>query len=98
MKLYLIGHALDYETEKVVKQFLPDEPIERLHAEPSEDENRVVTRLEARADGLTLSCDAFLDGAQARREAHLPADAAEDRKSTRLNSSHTDSSRMPSSA
>ena len=28
----------------------------------------------------------------------LPALAAEDRKSTRLNSSHTDSSRMPSSA
>ena len=43
---------------------------------------------------------AILGGAEAgkRRGKHIISSAVEDRKSTRLNSSHTDSSRMPSSA
>ena len=50
----------------------------------------------ADADGLPESNKRFADGSRWKLE--IPSVEGPDRKSTRLNSSHTDISRMPSSA
>ena len=53
--------------------------------------------LSAYAENLESQAQALIDAENARQEAEK-ADAASDRKSTRLNSSHITRSRMPSSA
>lgn len=71
MNLYLIGHAFDYETEKVVKLFLPETPITRLHEAPADDGDRIETRRIPETGGCVFVCCAQLDGKTARRTRRL---------------------------
>ena len=62
-----------------------------------DDDSSIRWVLERALTGAGLSCETF-DSASEVLDADRKSGSAGDRKSTRLNSSHSDTSRMPSSA
>lgn len=61
MKLCNIGHNFDYETEKLIRIFLPFEKIEVLHTVESDDKV-AVCKLDEYNDGVKISSQLTLSG------------------------------------